>query len=331
MHKKLKALLQILSDGNYHSGTVLGNKFKLTRGAIWEIIKQLKKYGIDVEAKTNSGYRILHGLELLNKNDIAQYIKSMPDFDPNNILIFDELSSTNSYLEKLIKIKKDIKPNNSAKICLAEYQTAGRGRLGRGWISPFAQNIYLSLSWQFFREPHELSGLGLVIAVAISEALKKYGIKSGISLKWPNDVLWKKRKLAGILIDLFGETHHIYNAIIGIGLNVNMSEKAGKKIDQPWCNIAQIIDSAPKRNQLAGLLLDQLLATITKYQNHGLKPFIREWRKLDIAYGKKVTLITPQQKISGIGFGVDEKGYFLLKDNHDKIHSFASGEVSLRF
>lgn len=325
MTKKLKLLLQILSDGNYHSGTALGKKLKLTRAAIWEIIKQAKKYEIVLEAKTNLGYRIPGGLELLNKNSIVKCVKNRLDFTPNKILVFDELPSTNPYLEELVKTSVSKK-----YACFAECQTLGRGRFGRTWFSPYARNIYLSLSWPFSREPYELSSLGLVIAIATINALKSYGIKTGLSLKWPNDVLWEGRKLAGILIDLFGETHHVYMAIIGIGLNVNMPKEVSKKIDQPWCDIAHITSTVPQRNKLAGLLLDNILTAITIYQSHGLEPFIKKWRKLDATSGKKITLLTAQRKISGIGFGVDDKGYLLLKDDRGKIHSFASGEVSLR-
>lgn len=329
MPENLKIILQILSDGNYHSGADLGIKLKLTRSAIWKLIKQLQKYNINIEAKTNLGYRIPEGLELLDTKAIMSFV-SATHAKPikNKVAIFDELTSTNTYLADSIKERDNKKGIN---VCFAEYQTAGKGRLGREWVSPFAKNIYMSLLWQFSRAPHELGGLGLVVAVAITEALKKQGIEDGITLKWPNDVLWNRRKLAGILIELFGETHHIYNAVIGVGLNTNMPATTGKKITQEWCDISQIINTKPQRNKLAGLLLDQLLAAITNYEKHGLAPFIEKWQKLDTSYGKKVTIITPQQKISGIGYGIDNNGYFLLKDSNGETRSFASGEVSLRF
>ncbi len=326
MTKKLKLLLQLLSDGGYHSGTVLGKKLKLTRGAIWEIIKQAKKYDIIVEAKTNLGYRIPDGLELLDKTRIAHYIKSRGDLTPSEILIFDELASTNSYLEELIRA-------SGAKkyICLAEYQTSGRGRFGRAWVSPFARNICLSVAWPFFRELRELSGLGLVIAVATINALRSYGVQEGLSLKWPNDILWEGRKLAGILIEIFGEAHHAYVAIIGLGLNVNMFKEVGQKIEQPWCDIAQITKAIPQRNKLVGLLLDNILTAITTYQDCGLKPFLKVWQRFDVTYGKKVTLVASGRKITGIGCGINAAGCLLLKDRGGEMHTFAAGEVSLRF
>lgn len=327
MSKNSKIVLQILSDGKYHSGEDLGNKLKLTRSAIWKIIKQLQDQEINIEAKTNLGYRIPDGIELLDEKLITQYIDAKYNKEiKNKITIFDELPSTNDYLAAIISAKNNKKIN----ICFAEHQIAGKGRLGRQWISPFAKNIYMSLLWQFTRAPHELASLGLVVAVAITEALKKTGIEDGITLKWPNDVLWNGCKLAGILIELFGETHHIYNAVIGVGLNVNMQAKTDSQITQPWCDVAQIINTTPNRNKLAGLLLDQLLTTITSYQELGLEPFIEKWRKLDATYGKKITLITPREKFTGTALGIDEKGYYLLKTSDGETKTFASGEVSLR-
>ena len=327
--KKLKTLLKILQDGNCHSGTVLGEKLQLTRSAIWKNIKQLKNYGINIEAKTNLGYWIPQGLELLDKKAIVKNLRNRHLIDPKKLYVFDELSSTNDYLSELIKTKKA--EEHKECICFSEYQSKGKGRLGRKWVSPFAQNIYLSIFWQFSCKPHELSSLSLVIAIAVTEALKDYGIKKDLDLKWPNDILWQKRKLAGILIELSGEAHHAYNAIISIGLNVNMSQNAGKEIDQAWCDISQITNEIPKRNELAGLLLDHVFNAITTYQGQGLKPFMKKWLQLDVTYGKKVTLITPTEKITGTGAGIDKNGYFLLKDRQGKITSFASGEISLRF
>ncbi|EKE00751.1 MAG: hypothetical protein ACD_21C00284G0016 [uncultured bacterium] len=321
MNNNIKTLLRLLSDGAFHSGSDLGNELGLTRSAICKLIKQAKKHGIEIEARTNKGYRIPGGLEFFDKKIIAQYTSKKHKNFIDNLVILDETTSTNTYLAEC----------KNTNICLAESQSAGKGRLGRQWFSPYASNIYLSLRWVFTKEPGELGGLSIAVAIAIAEALKAYGVKKNIALKWPNDVLWQKRKLAGILIELSGEAHHAYQAIIGVGLNVNMPKKPAQTIEQPWCNVAQIIDASPQKNKLTGLLLDNLLTTIITFQNNGLKPFLKKWHELDITYGKKVTIITPQQqKISGIGCGINDQGYFLLKDRSNKIQPFAVGEVSLR-
>lgn len=322
----MKLLVQILSDGKFHSGTELGEKFNLTRSAIWKFVKQLEQYGIEVEAKTKRGYRIIGGLELLDKKSIEKYIEVNYRHYFKNSIIIDTLASTNSYLVELAKDKK-----NKVSICFAENQTAGRGRMGRHWISPYGRNIYLSLLWRSRQDLYQLNGLSIAIVIAVIEALKAYGIKKKLMLKWPNDVLWKQCKLAGILIDLFGESHNVYNVIIGVGVNVNMPIKAGHQIKQPWCDLAQITHSMPSRNKLAGILLSQILKALEIYQVRGLSAFSSQWKQLDICYNKPVKIITPTEVIAGIGRGIDNQGHFLLQKANGEIKTFAVGEVSLQF
>jgi BirA family biotin operon repressor/biotin-[acetyl-CoA-carboxylase] ligase len=326
MPKKIKGLLLILIDGNFHSHNILIKKLGINRLQLKKIIKQLSHYGLEIEEHSNLGYRILQKIELLDKDYILRHVSGKYNLTNTNLVIFDQLLSTNLYLSRLVK-------NNPAniRVCLAEYQSSGRGRRGRKWVSPLAQNIYLSLLESFVSKPQNLHGLSLVVAVAVVTALKKYGIKSGLSLKWPNDILWQQRKLSGILIELFAPRNcNITQAVIGVGLNVAMAKKAGKKINQSWADIWQITKKIPRRNHLAYLLLEQLLAAITTYQHHGLLPFIKKWRQQDAYCGKKVTVITAQQKLSGIGMGINDQGYFLLQDNFGKIVPLASGEISLR-
>ncbi|MCL5260645.1 MAG: bifunctional biotin--[acetyl-CoA-carboxylase] ligase/biotin operon repressor BirA [Gammaproteobacteria bacterium] len=326
MNSNLKKLLKLLSDGEFHSGSALGKELQLTRSAIWKLIKQVKNLDIEVVAKTNQGYKIAQKIEFLNKTKIAHYLPNKYRKYLSELAIFDELPSTNSYLTE--SVKTNIKP----QICFAEMQTSGKGRLGRKWISPFARNIYLSVLWQFDKKIEELSGLSIAVAVAVAKALELYGIKHDIGLKWPNDILWQKRKLAGILIEISGETHHLYNAVIGIGLNIAMPKDAAKKIDQPWADIAEITQAVPERNKLVGVLLDQLFTTLDIYQQQGITPFLAPWRKLDVSLNKKITVITPmQKKIVGIGKGIDTSGQLVIEDqSNGKLFKFVSGEVSLR-
>lgn len=324
MNRKLK-LLTLLNDGNFHSASALGKELGVTCSAVGKLIKQLEKIGIEVEAKINQGYKIAQCLEFLDKEKIGQYLTAPHKKYLDKIVIFDEIPSTNSYLIELAKNT----PNCGERICLAEGQTAGRGRLGRQWFSPYAKNIYLSLLWHFAKEPHELGGLSIAVAVATLEALQRYGIRQDIKLKWPNDILWQQRKLAGILIEISGVAHNVCGAVIGIGLNVNISKALGQNIGQPWCDVAEIINATPQRNKLVGLLIDQLLTAVALFQREGLEPFIEKWRELDISYGRQVTIITPQEQITGIARGINEKGHFMLQDKFGKMRSFVAGEVSL--
>lgn len=329
MNNLLKQLLKILSDGKFHSDADLENELNLTQSVLCELMEQLKQLEITIITDTQ-GYKIAGGFELLNKDIIAKYMSN--DFDGylRYLFIYDELTSTNTYLAELAQLKC------GRYICLAERQIAGKGRLGRTWISPYGRNIYLSLLWSFKIELEQLSGLSLAVAVAVTEALKRYGIVQNCGLKWPNDILWQNRKLAGILIELSGESRRSnsigdeYSVVIGVGVNVNMSQQSSKHITQPWCDIAQIIDAVPERNKLVAFLIESLWTTMVIYNKQGLAPFLAKWRELDVTYGKKVAIVTPQQQIIGIARGVDETGRFLLEDEDGKMQRFASGEVSLR-
>jgi BirA family biotin operon repressor/biotin-[acetyl-CoA-carboxylase] ligase len=257
-------------------------------------------------------------VELLNLKKIGRYLKASHQKIIDDTIIFTQLPSTNAYLLDLAEEEKN------CTICFAEKQSAGKGRRGRNWFSPFGCNIYLSILWQFSRSVSELGGLGLAIAVTAVKALKFYGIKEDLSLKWPNDILWRNKKLCGILIENKG-----IKTVIGIGINIKMPRIATKEISQPWIDVAQIINKIPDRNKIAGLLLDELLGGIEIFEDEGLIPFLDTWCKLDVASEKEVVIITPDGEIRGKGKGVNVFGHFLLEDQFGKIYSFSGGEVSL--
>jgi BirA family transcriptional regulator, biotin operon repressor / biotin---[acetyl-CoA-carboxylase] ligase len=324
MTNHLKTLIRILSDGQFHSGEELGKALSLTRSAVWKLMQQFSAWDIEVESKTNKGYRVVGGLALLQSTPILQYMTPISSALIESIEILDEIGSTNDYLKKI--------PTTSrvARVCLAEKQTAGRGRQGRPWISPYARNIYLSILWPFQKDLSQLSGLSLAVAVAIVEALKDYGITENIGLKWPNDIFGQNKKLAGVLVELSGETYDQCNAVIGVGLNVDMPVSMHEIIDRSYTDIKTLTDSIPDRNQLAGLLLNRIVAALSLFNNQGFKPFVKPWRELDITFGKPVKILTPLKEIFGISRGIDENGFFLLEESNGVIISFSGGEVSLR-
>ncbi|MFA6409777.1 MAG: biotin--[acetyl-CoA-carboxylase] ligase [Gammaproteobacteria bacterium] len=262
-------------------------------------------------------------LELLNKAQLAAYLKPENQSYLDKIVVLESVNSTNTFLVDASK-----NPDNKISICFAESQTAGKGRLGRQWISPFGCNIYLSLLWNFKCGLDQLSGLSIAVAMAVVEALKAYGIIDAIKLKWPNDVLWEGKKLAGILVELSSQEKNFHNAVIGVGLNVNMPETFSQDISQPWCDIAEIIGKTPDRNKLAGLLLDKLLSTLKLYQTEGFAPFYPKWKDLDAFYGQEVSISTAQEKIFGINRGIDAKGYLVLEASSGP-RIIATGETAI--
>jgi BirA family biotin operon repressor/biotin-[acetyl-CoA-carboxylase] ligase len=235
--------------------------------------------------------------------------------------LFISTAKTNQYLKD-----KSIDVENG-HTCLAEAQTAGRGRHGRKWISPYAASLYLSMHWSFSGGYSVLGGLSLAIGVAIVDALNQCGVQ-GIQLKWPNDIYAQGKKLAGVLIEVEGQIGSNCKAIIGVGLNVALPKNV-QIIDQPWIDLAQLTDPLINRNFLAGTLINELARSLTLFERDGLKPIISKWRALDIYANKAVKLIIGTQSITGINQGIDENGAILLETELG-VKAYHGGEISVR-
>ncbi|WP_423063887.1 bifunctional biotin--[acetyl-CoA-carboxylase] ligase/biotin operon repressor BirA [Candidiatus Paracoxiella cheracis] len=318
-------LLELLSDGEFHSGEALAHALGISRSAVWKAVKQLTDYGIVIDSVSGRGYRIPHGIELLDQKTIEQVLDKTVKNKLDDLIILDEIKSTNDYLLEL----QPQHPNKNIA-CFAEYQSQGRGRRGRRWIASFGSNICHSLLWHFKKDPAEIVGLSLAIALAAVNALKRYGVEDGIAVKWPNDILWYGRKLSGVLLEMVAEHHGYCAVVIGVGINTYIPNKYPDQIDQPWVDIQQITHLPPRRNQLAGLLLNEILHTIITFEEKGLEPFIKTWRTLDHMLGKTVTLHTPSGTINGVMDNISDKGELILLCEHNEKKRFFSGELSLR-
>lgn len=185
---KKKLLLQLLSDGEFHSGTELAEHLEISRSAIWKQMNALEEQGIAIIAVNGKGYRLPIPMELLDKTRILQLLPASTRQKISVLETHDQIDSTNGYLSALSQEQSE----NSGVVCLAEHQIAGKGRRGRQWVSPFGRNIYLSFLWQFQEGPVSLSGLSLALGVAVIRALKIHNVND-VGLKWPNDIYWQQK------------------------------------------------------------------------------------------------------------------------------------------
>lgn len=318
-----RVLLQILADGRFHAGPDLGARLGCSRAAVWKAVHSLERAGLEIFSVRGKGYRLSRPLELLDAAAIRQAMQSGRRQRLSEVSVLFETDSTNARL-----MAQPLPADILGRACLAESQTAGRGRRGREWISPLGGNLYLSLQWRFQRSVAEMGGLSLAVGVAVSRALAECGAEA-VRLKWPNDVLAEGRKLAGILLQVSGEAEGPCDIVMGIGLNLHASHLAAA-IDQPWTALEDLVPRLPGRNWLAGRLLDHLVDIAEQYDRDGLPPFADEWQRRDAFAGQAVVLHTAQGQAAGVVQGIDADGALLLADAVGAIRAFHGGEVSLR-
>ena len=307
------ALLQTLSSGEFCSGQHLAEHLGVSRAAISNHVKALQTLGLDIFSLQGKGYRLSQPLSLLCEETIQSQTK-------NNLIVNSVVDSTN----QVIKDKHNELPQGT--VCIAECQTAGRGRRGKVWQSPFGANLYLSMLWRFDSGYQALDGLSLVIGLAVTKTLEQlYGLSA--QLKWPNDIYVNNKKLGGVLVEVEGQFGGACSTIIGIGLNVAMPKQTD--IDQPWTDLTQVLPHSINRNELTSTLINTLREILTEFEKSGFSGFVGPWQNKNVFANKQVNLINGKQRISGICVGIDERGGLLLKQE-DKVTAHYGGEISVR-
>jgi BirA family transcriptional regulator, biotin operon repressor / biotin---[acetyl-CoA-carboxylase] ligase len=320
-----KQLLKQLADGKFHSGAALAKIAGLSRGSVWKYLQALSEYGLDFNAVTGKGYRLNHPLQLLDPDALHALLTEEAQQNLR-MEIHDSLDSTNSYL-----MHRAAQGAPSGLACLSEYQTAGKGRRGRQWASPFGQNIYLSLLCRYQEGPATLGGLSLAVGVAAVRALQDIGVHD-IGLKWPNDIYYQRQKLGGILVEVSGDGNGPCHAVIGIGLNLLLTGEQAAGIDQAWTDLRHINgqNAYLLRNRLAAALLNRISAAAMAFHSADCSEVLQQWRQYDCLKGLPVQLTIGEQRLGGVAAGIDEQGLLWLEHADGQRRAYASGEVSVK-
>jgi BirA family biotin operon repressor/biotin-[acetyl-CoA-carboxylase] ligase len=317
-------LIRTLADGHFHSGEELGQLMGISRAGVWKRLQALKRrFGLDIDAVRGRGYRLSERLDLLDEASVLVAIPETERARLSRLHLHASLDSTNSWL-----MQQGAQGEASGSVCLAEYQLAGRGRHGRHWVSPFGHNVYLSMLWRFDLAPMQVAGLSLAAAVGILRVLKSLGCGEA-GLKWPNDILWNHKKLAGLLLEVSGEAGGPSQVVIGVGLNTWLGH-AGEAIDQAWVDLSSIPNvQSCSRSELAAKVITELVRVTEQYLQQGLVGFLDEWHAGDLLLGQEVELRSASQSHSGEHLGIDPSGAIRIAIDGD-MRMFHAGEVSLR-
>ena len=311
-------LLKLLKDGRFHSGQALGAALGISRSAVWKQLQHLEaELGLSIHKVRGRGYQLAAPLTLLDPAEIERLAPSCKW----PALVFDSIDSTNAEALRAIE-RHQVAPF----VVLAERQTAGRGRRGRKWVSPFAENVYYSLVLRIEGGMRQLEGLSLVVGLAVMQALRELGVP-GVGLKWPNDVLVGQKKIAGILLELVGDPADVCHVVLGVGINVNMQMTV--EVDQQWTSMRLESGKAFDRNHLVAELGEMLQKYLARHQAVGFSAIQAEWEQHHLWQGRAVSLIAGANQIDGEVLGIDSQGALRLKvGGVEKV--FSGGELSLR-
>jgi BirA family transcriptional regulator, biotin operon repressor / biotin---[acetyl-CoA-carboxylase] ligase len=316
-------LLAALASGEAVSGAQLADRSGVTRAAIWKQVETLRARGVPVEARGAAGYRLPWPVQLLDATRIRAALPRTCASRLGALEVHWELDSTSSELQRRLGETADF------SMVLAETQTAGRGRRGRSWLSPPGLNLYLSCLKRFDRGFAALSGLSLAVGTMVLRAIDSLGIE-GAGLKWPNDVLADGGKLAGVLVELSGEYQGPCAAVIGVGLNLRLTEALREQAGQPACDLATLATDLPDRNLVAARLIAALVEGLREFERHGFASFAEDYARHDLLAGRQLKLSGAQGHFEGTGAGVDARGALQVRLADGALRSVDSADVTVR-
>lgn len=315
-------VLARLADGGFHSGEALARSLEVSRASVWNAVRDLESTGIEVYKVHGRGYRLPYPVTLLDRGAIERHLGASAGRFALDVR--DSVDSTNTVL-----IERAANGAPGGTMLAAEWQSGGRGRLGRAWHAGVGEALTFSLLWRTARGAGALSGLTLAAGLAIARALESMGAQD-IALKWPNDVLWRGGKLAGVLTELQGDALGPTAVVIGVGINVRLSDATSSRIDQAAADLEAACGSTPDRNRLLAGVLGELDPVLEAFDRDGFAPLRGEWQQRHAHQDKRVTLMLPDgTRRSGHARGVADDGALLL-ETASGMQRFHSGEITLR-
>lgn len=315
-------LLKALNQPGSHSGSKLGETLGISRVAVQKRLAALRSQGLPLQASAGQGYTLEPGIVLLDDNSIRDRLSDDVFEQVYQLAVLREVDSTNNWVQRQ-ELKSD-----RATICVAERQTAGRGRRGAGWVASPYRNLIFSLGWRFSTWPSSLPALSLVVGLVCSQVLELLGVE-GVRIKWPNDIYRHGTKLAGTLVQASGEASDYCDVVIGLGLNLKLNEGERVSIDQPCSDLSDMADPID-RNHLTALLVEALIEVLPLFAEQGFAPFRSAWEQRALYLGEPVRVSVKGEAKRGVMMGVDDQGSLIFKPEVGAEHRFTDADISLR-
>lgn len=306
--------------GEFVSGEELARACGVSRAAIWKRITQLRLAGYEIEASTRLGYRLVSAPDLLLPEELAWKLDAA--IVGRRVIHFDEIGSTNEEAKSLA-----VRGAEDGTVVVAEVQTGGRGRLGRGWFSPRG-GIWLSLVLRPRIAPADSPKVMMLAASSVIAALRTVGVLAEI--KWPNDIVVRGKKIAGILTEVAGQPEVVDHVVVGIGINVNIHQDEFLVDLLPSATSVSLeVGWDVDRVSLARSVLREIDSRYRELVEGRLDDILSEWRSACSTLGRSIGLRTGSGDVRGRAVDVDERGSLILEAEDGSRRAFAAGEVTI--
>ncbi len=319
---KTEVLRMLKEADGYVSGQEICEKFHVSRTAVWKVIKQLETEGYQIEAVRNKGYHLKMAGDILSQAELESSIST--EWAGRNVLYFDETDSTNTEAKKAAEAGA---PHGT--LAVADYQSGGKGRRGKNWVSPHGVGIWMSIMVRPKLHPSCASMLTLVAALSVAEGIGKVcGLDTRI--KWPNDIVVNGKKVCGILTEMSTELECINYVVTGIGINVN-TEEFPEEIEAVASSLLIETGDRVKRSSLIGAIMEAYEKYYEAFLTCGnMSGLLEEYNQKLANLGTEVRVLSPGNEYTGVAEGIDENGELLVRTEDGELRRVMSGEVSVR-
>jgi len=316
-------ILELLrAGGGFASGAALSRELGVSRTAVWKHVKGLRGQGYRIEAVPTKGYCLVASPDLLTPLGLGAGLATRRI--GSRLVCLRETESTNAVA---FRLAEEGAPEGT--VVTADAQTAGKGRLGRVWISPPGVNLYLSVVLRPLISPVAACQLTFLSVVAVARAIEACTTLAP-QIKWPNDILIAGKKVAGLLNEMNAETEKVNFVVLGIGVNLNMRHsQLGAGVRHPATSLLEEGGVEVDREAFARALLRELDQLYDRFLADGEGPVRAEWLERSAIRGRQVRVSSGAREFSGEVQGVDSFGALLVQVPGGGLETVLSGDVTL--
>jgi BirA family biotin operon repressor/biotin-[acetyl-CoA-carboxylase] ligase len=313
----------LASDTGYVSGNKLAKQLGLSRVAVWMQLQKLTKQGFAFEAARSRGYRLVQFPPQLHHALIQAHLAGRAKTP--NLITLERVDSTNTEAERHLAAG-----SRTPLVILAREQTQGRGRRGRVWHSPPSGNLYSTFVFRPKLEPARLQDFTLWMGLNVCELIANFcSIEPG--LKWPNDVLFKGRKVGGMLTEARIDAEEVHDLVFGLGLNLNgRAADLPKDLQKTATSLAEAAGAPVDVNRFAAALIGRVLTACNRFVEDDYRDkFAELWARFDVLRGQPVSVTQGDRTIAGTATGIDAEGSLIVRTAAGRTERFRAGEVTL--